>query len=175
LSSPREVGDVTRTPTLPPDDKKLWRKLVALTHPDSGGDHELCIWTQNVREHVCRGVTAPWPQPKPEPEPRTVYEDGRMPFPAGAIFEELTAAAIERADAVGDLYGHLLFLLEDCYSVIHLDHEEQRGASYKRLAYVAHLIGLSKSERIEWYQVAESIPLSDRHAGHIIKRLKEAV
>ena len=163
---------MTRTPTLPLDDKRMWRKLVTLTHPDIGGDHELCIWTQNVREHVCRGVTAPWPQPKPEP--RTVHEDGRVPFPAGALFEELTAAAIGRASAVGHLYGHLLLLLEDCYSVIHMDHEEQRGASYKRLAYIAHLVGMSKVERIEWYRVAESIPLSDRHASHIIKRLKEA-
>jgi hypothetical protein len=163
---------VTRTPTLPPDDKKMWRKLVALTHPDSGGDHELCIWTQNVREHVCKGVGAHWPQPKPEP--RTVYEDGRVPFPADATFGALTATAIERADAVGTLYGRLLLLLADCYTAAHPPHEGQRGANDKRLAYIAHLVGMSKTERIEWYRVAESIPLADRHADHIIKRLKEA-
>jgi hypothetical protein len=165
---------VTRTPTLPPDDKKMWRKLVALTHPDRGGDHELCIWTQNVREHVCNGVTTPWPQPKPEPKLRTVYEDGHVPFPSDSIFGVLTATAIQRAGAVSTLYGRLLLLLGDCYVTTHLPHEEQCGASYKRLAYIAHLIGMSKSERIEWYRVAESIPLSNRHAGHIIKRLKEA-
>jgi hypothetical protein len=165
---------VTRTPTLPPDDKEMWRKLVALTHPDSGGDHELCIWTQNVREHVCKGVTAPWPQPKPEPEPRTVYEDGRVPFPSDSIFGLLTATAIEWAGAVDTLYGRLLLLLGDCYTMAHLPHEEQRGASYKRLAYIAHLAGMTKPERVGWYRVAEGIPLSDRHAGHIIKRLKEA-
>ena len=164
---------MTRTPTLPPDDKKMWRKLIALTHPDRG-DHEHCIWTQNVREHVCKGVTAPWPQPKPEPKPSTVYEDGRVPFPSDSIFGVLTATAIERAGAVSTLYGRLLPLLRDCYTTTHLPHEEQRGASYKRLAHIAHLIGMSKSERIEWYRVAESIPLSERHAGHIIKRLKEA-
>ncbi len=165
---------MTCTPTLPPHDKKMWRKLVALTHPDRGGDHELCIWTQNVREHVCDGVTTPWPQPKPEPKPRTVYEDGRAPFPSDSIFGVLMATVIERAGAVSTLYGQLLLLLGDCYATTYLPHEEQRGASYKRLAYIAHLIGMSKSERIEWYRVAESIPLSDRHAGHIIKRLKEA-
>ena len=165
---------MTRTPTLPPDDKEMWRKLVALTHPDSGEDHELCIWTQNVREHVCKGVTAPWPQPKPKPKPSTVYEDGRVPFPSDSIFGVLTATAIERAGAVSTLYGRLLLLLGDCYATTHLPHEEQRGASYKRLAYIARLIGMSKSERIEGYRVAESIPLSDRYAGHIIKRLKEA-
>jgi hypothetical protein len=166
---------LTRTPTLPLDDKKMWRKLVALTHPDSGGDHELCIWAQNVREHVCKGVTTPWPQPGPQPksEPRTVYEDGRVPFPADSVFGVLTDTAIERADTVDTLYGRLLLLLADCYTASYPPHEEQRGASYKRLAYIAHLVGMSKTERIEWYRVAESIPLADRHAGHIIKRLKE--
>ncbi len=149
----------------------MWRKLVALTHPDSGGDHELCIWTQNVREHVCKSVSAHWPQPKPEP--RTVYEDGRVPFPADSVFGVLTDTAIERADTVDTLYGRLLLLLADCYTASYPPHEEQRGASYKRLAYIAHLVGMSKTERIEWYRVAESIPLADRHAGHIIKRLKE--
>jgi hypothetical protein len=165
---------VTRTPTLPPDDKNMWRKLVALTHPDRGGDHELYIWTQNVREHVCNGVTTSWPQPKPEPKPRTVYEDGRVPFTSDSIFGVLTATAIERAGAVSTLYGRLLFLLGDCYTTAHLPHEEQRGTSYKRLAYIAHLVGMTKPERVGWYRVAEDIPLSDRHAEHIIKRLKEA-
>jgi hypothetical protein len=162
-----------RTPTLPLDDRKMWRKLVALTHPDRGGDHEICVWTQALREHVCKAVTAPH-TPPPRPEPRTVYEDGRVPFPVGAIFEELTAMALERAGAVDKIYARLLLLLEDCYMLDHLVHEERRGASYKRLAYIAHLAGMSKSERIEWYRIAESIPLADRHAGHLIKKLKEA-
>lgn len=164
---------MTRTPTLSVDDKKMWRKLVALTHPDRGGDHELCIWAQNVREHVCKDVTAPRPQPRPET--RTVHEDGRVPFPAGSNFEKLTAAAIERAGAVGDRYGQLLLLLEDCCPLNHLVHEEQRGASYKRLAAIGHMIGMTKVERIGWYRVAESVPLSDRHAGHILSRLKRSV
>jgi hypothetical protein len=42
------------------------------------------------------------------------------------------------------------------------------------LAYIGHLLGMSMNERIEWYRIAESIPLCDRHAGHIIKRLKGA-
>jgi hypothetical protein len=163
---------MTRTPTFPPDDKKMWRRLVALTHPDRGGDHDLCVWTQNVREHVCKdGLTPRTPPPKSEP--RTVYEDGRVPFPLGAIFEELTVAALERAGAVGELYGRLLRLLKDCHPQDHLVHEEQRGASYKRLAYIAHLADMTKEQRIGWYRVAESIPLSDRHLGHLISRLKE--
>jgi hypothetical protein len=163
---------VTRTPTLPPDDKKMWRKLVALTHPDRGGDHELCIWAQNVREHVCKNVTTSR-TPPPRPRPHTVHEDGRVPFPTGSVFEELTAAALERAGAVDELYGQLLLLLEDCNPLNHLAHEQQRGASYKRLAAIGHMIGMTKPQRISWYRVAESIPLADRHVGHILKRLKE--
>ena len=162
---------MTRTPTLPLDDRKMWRRLIALTHPDRGGDHELCIWTQNIREHVCDDVAAP--RTSPRTEPRTVYEDGCVPLPLGSIVEELTTAAIERSGVIDELYGRLLLLLEDCYLLDHVVHEQQRGASYKRLAYIAHLAGLNKEQRIGWYRVAESIPLADRHAGHIIKRLKE--
>jgi hypothetical protein len=35
------------------------------------------------------------------------------------------------------------------------------------------MVGMSVTERSGWYRIAESIPLSDRHAGHILKRLKE--
>jgi hypothetical protein len=31
---------------------------------------------------------------------------------------------------------------------------------------------MTRKERIGWYRVAEDIPLSDRHAGHILARLK---
>jgi len=34
-----------RTPTLPPTEPAMWRKLMVRTHPDSGGSHELFIWT----------------------------------------------------------------------------------------------------------------------------------
>jgi hypothetical protein len=29
------------TPTLPPNHRSLWRRLVSCAHPDAGGDHEL--------------------------------------------------------------------------------------------------------------------------------------
>jgi hypothetical protein len=29
----------------------MWRRILARAHPDSGGDHELFVWIQNVREH----------------------------------------------------------------------------------------------------------------------------
>lgn len=32
--------------------------------------------------------------------------------------------------------------------------------------------GMTKAERVKWYRIAESIPLSQRHAGHILGILK---
>ncbi len=37
----------------PPDDKRLWRRVLALAHPDRGGDSEAFVWLQNVRESLC--------------------------------------------------------------------------------------------------------------------------
>lgn len=165
------MDDVTRTPTFPPDDKKMWRRLIALTHRDRGGDHELCIWTQNVREHVCNDVAAPRSPPRPQ-RPASTPDPDRVPYSPYAYFSETTAAALTRARK-GDFYGDLLALLQDCVPLEHLAYEEQRGASYKRLAAIGHMVGMTKEERVGWYRVAESIPLADRHAGHILKRLKE--
>src|SRR5215217_5312151 len=33
----------------------MWRKLLARVHPDSNGDHELFIWTTNLRDEICNG------------------------------------------------------------------------------------------------------------------------
>ncbi len=48
-----------------------------------------------------------------------------------------------------------------------------RGANYKCLAAIAHAWGMTRAERIGWYRVVEELPLSDRHAGHILARLKK--
>ena len=99
----------------------------------------------------------------------------RVPFPDLADFAALTARALERAASeAGDMYGRVLALLLDCRPLEHLAHEQQRGASYKRLAAIAHAAGMSKPERVGWYRVAEEIPLADRHAGHILSKLKRA-
>jgi hypothetical protein len=34
-------------------------------------------------------------------------------------------------------------------------------------------VGLSKEERLHWYELARFLPLSEAHANHIIKRLKD--
>jgi hypothetical protein len=163
---------MTRTPTQPLDDKRMWRKALARTHPDGGGDHDLFIWMQAARDAVCNRGTNQAAPPPPRPNPRVIYEGGRVPFPEFADFEALTARALEVADGVSSIFAVPLRHLGDCRPMPHLAHEQERGASYKRLAYIAHLMGMSKSERIEWYRVAESVPLADRHAGHVLSKLK---
>jgi hypothetical protein len=34
--------------------------------------------------------------------------------------------------------------------------------------------GMSGSERARWYSVARAVPLSQRHAGHILGKLQKA-
>lgn len=49
----------------------------------------------------------------------------------------------------------------------------REGASYKSLAYVAHLLELSVTNRTNFYEVARCVPLSQAHVGYIIARLRE--
>lgn len=168
-----------RTATRPPDDPKMWRRLIARAHPDAGGDHELFIWCGAVKDAVCGADLRAEPKPPPRaPDPEAARPDDkpRVPYPSpGASsvdFEEITRAAL-RAGESSLVYAPVLFLLDDCRPLPHLAHEQERGASYKRLAAIAHTWGMSKEERVGWYRVAEGIPLSDRHAGHILSRLKE--
>ncbi len=51
------------------------------------------------------------------------------------------------------------------------DKQCRDGASYKSLAYVAHLYGLSDGERRLWYQAGESVPLSQGHVSYLINNV----
>ena len=165
-----------RTPTLPPTEPIMWRKLLARTHLDAGGGHELFIWTGVLRDVVCNSSLhdvvslSSGDQPSRRREAST-DDKPRIPYPTGADFEEVTRTALRLADE-GNAYGELLSLLVDCHPLEHLAYEQERGASYKRLAAVAHAWGMSKEERVGWYRVAEGIPLSDRYAGHLLSKLK---
>ncbi len=53
------------------------------------------------------------------------------------------------------------------------DLQSSEGASFKSLAYVAHLYGLTKEQRSEWYDVAKSIPLSQAHLNYITRNVQE--
>lgn len=78
------------------------------------------------------------------------------------------------AAAVAEPYGYLLRQVVDCYPVSEgaLYDQQRRGASYRALAAIGHMVGMTKSERIQWYRIAETVPLSQRHAGHILSQLK---
>ncbi len=163
---------MARTPTLPPDHPGMWRRLVARTHPDAGGDHELFIWTGALRDVVCGRETFSF-RNETSPPPRPDEEPARVPFDPSADFSELTRRALAMAEEVGGVHGALLELLSDCEAPpMQTGAWEQRGASYKKLAAVGHMVSMTKAERGRWYRIAEDIPLSDRHAGHILGRLK---
>ncbi len=162
---------MTRTPTLPTDDPKMWRQLIARTHPDAGGSHELFIWTGNLKELVCSDSPPEDPTPI-RPEPTRETDPERVPFPPGTDFETLTRRAVMLAADEPLPHRSLLRLLRDCEPLAGFEDKQRRGASYRQLAAVAHQASMTKTERVQWYRVAERIPLSDRHAGHLLGRLK---
>lgn len=163
-----------KTVTAPLNDGRMWRRLVALTHPDRGGDHNLFIWTTALRESVCGGELESPLHPKPSyasPQPERL--DFGAAFRQTESFADLTIQAVELADEVAPIYGWLLRLLEDCAEMSDgtMLRQQRQGATYRSLAAIAHKAGMSRSQRQGWYRVAESVPLSQRHAGHIIVHL----
>ncbi|MDP9480835.1 MAG: hypothetical protein M3R38_35090 [Actinomycetota bacterium] len=172
-----------RTVTRPPDDPKMWRRLVARAHPDTGGDHELFVWVTTVKDAVCKGIEAPRVEREPRPydeSPRRPTTSSRadaaerVPFHQFEDFHTLTKLVLSAAEEVPWLYGRLLRLVDGCRAFEDgpLYHQQCRGATYRQLAAIAHEVGMTKPERIRWYRLAESLPLSQRHAGHILTRLK---
>ncbi len=168
---------MARTTTRPPDDPKMWRRLVARTHPDAGGDHELFIWATATRQVVCGGELGseiPRREHQDRPPGGERPDKERVPFDPFADFASLTDRALSMADAVAEPYGYLLRQVADCSPAADgaLYDQQRRGASYKQLAAIGHQVGMSTSERAQWYDVCRSIPLSQRHAGHILGRIK---
>ena len=171
---------MTRTPTLPPNDATMWRKIVARAHPDAGGAHDLFIWAMATREVVCGGeLGGEIPRHRPADNSSSQRKDStssaeRVPFDAFADFEVLTDRALSMADAVAEPYAFLLRSCADSKPAADgpLAGQQRRGATYKQLAAIGHAVGMSGGERAQWYDIARSIPLSQRHAGHILFRLK---
>ena len=169
---------MTHTPTKPAADKLMWRRLKARVHPDAGGSHEDFIWVASIEELVCSGLLKETPAPvpsSPRPESTPNSDPDRVPFSSAVPFAALTGHTLQIAASRSDVYGDLLTLLADCLPLDHMRREQERGASYKQLAAIGHKVGMDVKERSRWYRVAESIPLSGRHAGHIISKLKRRV
>jgi hypothetical protein len=163
----------------------MWGRLVARTHPDAGGTHELFIWTMATRDVVCGGELGPEIPRRQRSEasapPPHYAQTDRVDFSRAfenfASHEELTRHACKVSEGLEEPYRTILGLLRDCYPAAPTDttltRAEHQGASYKQLAYIGHLAGMDGSARMEFYRVAEAIPLSQRHAGHLIGRLQQ--
>jgi hypothetical protein len=97
-----------------------------------------------------------------------------VPFDEDASLEILTDRAVAMAEAVAEPYGFLLRQVADCEPAEDgpLRDQQRCGASSKSLAAIGHQVGMTKAECIQWYRIAESVPLSQRHAEHILSRLK---
>jgi hypothetical protein len=152
----------------------MWRRLVGRAHPDAGGDHELFIWSVATRDAICGGELGGEIPRRERRETSSSSAGECIPFDRFADFEVLTDRAVTMAAAVAEPYGYLLRQVGDCYAVSEgpLYDQQRRGASYRSLAAIGHQVGMSKAERVGWYKIAEAIPLSQRHAGHILSRLK---
>jgi hypothetical protein len=171
-----------QTPTHPPNHRGMWRRLVSRAHPDAGGDHDLFIWTMATRDVVCGGELGseiPGRRSQRETSSRddnSTASPDRLPFDQFAEFELLTDRAVTMAAAVAEPYAYLLRQVADCYPVSEgpLRAMQTQGATYKSLAAIGHRVGMTKAERAQWYSIAETVPLSQRHAGHILSKLQKA-
>ena len=166
-----------RTPTLPPTDRGMWRKLLALSHPDGHGDHETFIWVRELYNHIAGDAVEP---PGEVPRYTRHRERGpdRIPYDPdlGYVdeFVSLTRRALKIGKLAGEPHKSVLMHLIDCGATDHGRPAERqyRGASYKQLAAIGHRFGMTKAVRRRWYDVAGAIPLSDQHAHHILGRLQ---
>jgi hypothetical protein len=174
---------MVRTVTAAPQDRRYWRRLLRLAHPDSGaGDDDLFVWTNNLRAYVC-GDQIEEPPPRAQRAPPKHPKSGeRIDFePAFQIFEDhptLVAFALEmaRSGEMEEPYATLIGMLDDLYPSapgdVALERSEQAGASFKQLAYIGHLAGFDARQRARWYEIAQETFLSQRCAGHMIARLR---
>lgn len=172
-----------RTLTAAPTDRRYWRKLLRLAHPDGSGDDDLFVWVRELQEHVAGDAIDPPRREHVPPRRTTTTDSARVPFEGAfdraAGFDDLTRQALALADSGGvpEPHARLLMLLIDCYAVGSeggpVYRQQHQGATYKSLAAIGHRAGMDKAECTHWYRISEGIPLSQRHAGHILSRLQE--
>jgi hypothetical protein len=153
---------MSRTLTAPPTDKRMWRRLMALVHPDRGGCHELFVWVTGLHEYVAGDDPEPVVDDRSRREryaasganrnvERVPYEEA---FGKAGRFAELAHQAVLIADDAGEPYASLLRLLADCYEATEADATlyrwQHQGATYKQLAAIAYRVGMSKEQRTRW-------------------------
>jgi hypothetical protein len=170
---------VPRTLCPPYTDRGMWKRLLRAVHPDHGGDSEVFIWANHVREQVLDdSIQEPKPrvEREPPPHPHNVKEEDRIEFDQGMPHAENLDMAASLAEDLDEPYATLFGYLADCHEAPATDHvlrrAERHGATYRQLAYIAHLASMSTKQRSQWYRIAEGASVSQRMAGHIIKKLK---
>jgi hypothetical protein len=170
-----------RLDTVAPTDRSMWRMLLKRCHPDHGGEHDLFVWLQALYEHVAgnaiEDARTSYPRRQPPPHPTTGERiDFTAAYSVAGSFDELTLRAVRIGNEAGEPYRSLLRLLEGCaYSYdIPLSRQQEQGATYRTLAAIAYAAGMTYDERGRWYEVCRRIPLSQRHASHILSQLKRA-
>jgi len=161
----------------------MWRRLLALAHPDAGGEDALFVWAVAVREYVCKALTSEATSDSPSesypPADRGSADSGaRIPFEPNAApgrFDMLTDKALANSGEVGEPYASILLLLVDCCEEYSWGavRQQNMGATYKQLGLIGYRWGMSGPERTRWYRLAEPLSLSQHHANHILQRLHE--
>lgn len=172
----------------PLDDRRYWWRLLAVAHPDrNGGDGDLFVFLTALREHVegCCAGSFPNLERFAHANARanatgTGEAPERVPFDPilsnADEFVRLTGRALEISGEVGEPFAAVLLLLVDLPAHDHgrAVPRQSRGASYRQLARITHTLGWSKEQRVRWYRIAESVPLSCAHASHIILGLQKS-
>ena len=169
-----------RIATPAPTDCAMWRRLLRVAHPDTTGSDALFVWTKALHEHVA-GTSIPEDPPRLRRDPpKHKGTCCRVDFHLAYEYdshEELTEHAVALSEETRGPYASLLEHLRDCYPSVPSDHTLRRaenvGATYKQLAYIGHLANLSDTQRMAWYRLAEEVPLSQRHAGHLLQSYGE--
>jgi hypothetical protein len=160
----------------------MWRKLLAIAHPDRGGTHDLFVWCQGLYEYVAGDRPEPVVDDRSRRErhaddnrntERIPYEEA---FGRAGNFGELTYQAVMFAQAADEPYASLLRMLSDCYAAPQCERslykQQHQGATYRSLAAIGHKVSMSKEQRSRWYAICRAIPMSQRHATHLLTRLQ---
>ena len=162
-----------------PDDRTLWKRLLARVHPDAGGSDDLFTWATKVRESLCVCTQEEECRPSDRSSTRETYAPERIPYDSDLGYVDEHIMLTMRATSIGarepEPFASILALLLDCPSQSHgrIALRQLKGATYKQLAYISHLSGLDNRERSIWYEICRVVPLSEQHAHHLIARLKE--
>jgi hypothetical protein len=156
--------------------RELWKRLLRFCHPKYGGDEHIYRFARSVYQYVSSDEPEPAPRQKPEHKTsgdRVEFTDIEQRY---GDHEGLVQHALEVAYSIEEPFHTMLSALEDCDQAAPTDYQLQRsqevGATFKACAFAAHVAGLSSADRMKWYKLCRSLPMSQRMCGHIIMKLQ---